>query len=66
VSLAVRVVLAEDAVTITLREDRLVELARLVQPHAGINSVPGLKNVVLQVLKTEITDRHGKVVDIVE
>ncbi len=58
--------LVEDAVTLTLREDHLVELASSLQPHAGLYPVPGVKNVVLQVLKTEIKDRDGNVVDIVE
>ena len=33
---------------------------------AGLYPVPGLKDVVLQVLKTEINDQDGKVVNIVE
>ena len=61
-----RVKLVEDAVTITLREEDLIALAAALQPHAGVYPIPGLKNVVLEVLRTEITDRHGKVVDIVE
>jgi suppressor of fused-like protein len=61
-----RMRLVEDAVTITLRDDHLVEFAELLRPHAGVCPVPGVKNVVLQVLRTEITDRHGKVVDVVE
>jgi hypothetical protein len=58
--------LAEGSVTIVLREDHLVEMVRSLQPHAGFYPVPGLKNLVLQVLKTEITDQDGKVVNIVE
>jgi hypothetical protein len=61
-----RMRVVEGAVTITLREDHAVELAESLQPHAGVYPIPGLKNVVLEVLRTEITDRHGKVVDIVE
>jgi suppressor of fused-like protein len=53
------------AVTIVLREDHLVELTKLVQTRAGVYPVPGVKNLVLQVLKTEIKDRDGNVVDIV-
>jgi suppressor of fused len=56
----------EDAVTITLRHDDVIKLAKSLQPHAGLYPVPGLKNVVLQVLRTEIKDRDGKVVDVVE
>jgi hypothetical protein len=56
----------EGALTITLRENHLVELARSLRPHAGLYAVPGLKNVVLQVLPTEIKDRDGRVVDVVE
>jgi suppressor of fused-like protein len=56
----------EDAVTITLREDHLAELAGSLRPHAGLYPIPGLKGVVLQVLRTEITNRDGKVVDVVE
>lgn len=61
-----RLKLVEDAVTITLREDHLAELAGSLQPHAGFYPIPGLKDVVLHVLRTEITDRDGKVVDVVE
>lgn len=61
-----RIKLVEDAVTIILRDDHLRELAKSLQPHAGHYFVPGLKNVVLLVLKTEIKDSDGKVVDIVE
>jgi hypothetical protein len=61
-----RLKVIEDAVTITLGNEHLIELAKSLQPHAGLYPVPGVKNVVLQVLKTEITDRDGKVVDIVE
>jgi hypothetical protein len=60
-----RLKLTEGAVTITLRDDHAVELATSLQPRAGLYPVPGLKNVVLEVLRTEIKDRHGKVVDIV-
>jgi suppressor of fused len=56
----------EGAVTITLRDEQLVELTESLQPHAGIFPVPGLKNLVLQVLKTEIRDRDGKVVEVLE
>lgn len=58
--------LIEDAVTITLQENHLAELVRSLQPRAGIYPIPGLKDVVLQVARTEIKDRDGKVVDIVE
>ena len=58
--------LIEDAVTITLREDHVIELAQSLEPHAGVYPVPGVKNLVLEVLRTEIADRDGKVVDVVE
>jgi suppressor of fused len=61
-----RIDVVEDAVTITLREEHLVELTSLLEPHAGSYIVPGLPNVRLQVLTTEIKDQDGKVVDIVE
>jgi suppressor of fused len=61
-----RMQLVEDAITITLREDHVVGLARSLQPHAGLYSVPGVQDVILHVLKTEIQDRDGKVVNIVE
>ncbi len=61
-----RLKLVEGAVTITLREDHLAELARSLRPHAGLYPIPGLKNIVLHVLRTEITDRDGKVVGVVE
>jgi suppressor of fused len=56
----------EGAVIITLRDDHVAELAKSLQPHAGVYPVPGLKKVILHVLKTEITDRDGKVVEVVE
>jgi suppressor of fused len=56
----------EDALIITLRDEDAVALATSLRPHAGSHDVPGVKNLVLQVLRTEITDRHGKVVDVVE
>jgi hypothetical protein len=58
--------LVEDAVTITLRDDHVRELAELLEPHAGLYPVPGVKDLVLQVLRTEITDEDGNVVDVVE
>jgi hypothetical protein len=58
--------LIEDAVTITLREDHAAELAALLQPHAGLYPVPGLSSVAVQVVKTEVTDSEGRVVDVVE
>ncbi len=61
-----RMKLAEDAVVITLRDNDLVELVNSLEPHAGVYRIPGLKNVILQVLTTPITDRDGKVVEIVE
>jgi suppressor of fused-like protein len=61
-----RLKLVEDAVTITLQDDHVVELAKSLRPHAGVYPVPGVKNLVIQVVKTEITDREGKVVDVVE
>lgn len=61
-----RLKLVEGAVSLTLRDDDVIELAQSLQPHAGVYPVPGLKNVVLQVLRTEITDEDGKVVEIVE
>lgn len=61
-----RLKLVEDAVMVSLREDHLVEFGRTLQPHAGLYAVPGVKNLVLQVLKTEIKDNEGKVVEIVE
>jgi hypothetical protein len=56
----------EDTAIITLQKNHLIELVELLQPHAGLYPIPGVKNAVLQVLKTEITDRHGNVVDVVE
>jgi hypothetical protein len=60
-----RLKIAEGAVVVTLREDHLVELTGSLQPRAGIYPMAGVKNLVLQILKTEIKDRDGKVVDIV-
>ncbi|MGP0062589.1 MAG: suppressor of fused domain protein [Isosphaeraceae bacterium] len=56
----------EDAVLITLGEAELVELTKALQPHTGLFPVPGLGNLVLQVVKSEITDRDGNIVDVIE
>lgn len=56
----------EDALTITLQENHLAELIQSLQPHAGLYSIPGFREIVLQVVKTEITDRDGNVVEVVE
>jgi hypothetical protein len=61
-----RLELVEGAVTVTLTNDHVAELARTLRPHAGCYAIPGLQDVVLEVRKTEITDRDGKVVDVVE
>jgi hypothetical protein len=61
-----RLRVVEGAVVITLRDDHLAELAGSLRAHAGLYPIPGLNNVVLCVLRTEITDREGKVVDVVE
>jgi hypothetical protein len=61
-----RLKLVEDAITITLRRDDAVQLAESLQPHAGRYPVPGIKNLVLEVVKTEIKDQDGNVVEIVE
>lgn len=58
--------LVEGAVTVTLREDHLAGLVGSLRPRAGLYPIPGVKNVVLHVLRTEITDRDGKVVGVVE
>lgn len=60
-----RLKLVEDAVSVTLREDHLVEFAQALEPRAGVYPVPGLKDLVVRVLKTQIKDRDGKVVDTV-
>ncbi|MBO0697071.1 MAG: suppressor of fused domain protein [Zavarzinella sp.] len=57
--------LVEDAVMITLRDEDAIQLANTIHPRAGRYPIPGLPNAVLEVLRTEITDRHGKVVDVV-
>jgi len=61
-----RLKVVEGAIIITQRQDHLLDLAKLLQPYAGVYPVPGLKNVVIQVLRTEITDSDGKIVDVVE
>jgi hypothetical protein len=61
-----RLKVIEGAVHITLRPEQGAKLAESLQAHAGLYPVPGVKEVVLQVLRTEITDRDGKVVDVVE
>jgi hypothetical protein len=60
-----RLKVVEEAVLVTLREDHLAELVEALQPHAGLYPIPGVKRGVLEVLRTEIKDRHGNVVEIV-
>ena len=50
----------------TLRPDHLTELTDALRPKAGTYPIPGLKNAVLEVLRTEITDNDGNVVEVVE
>lgn len=62
-----RLALVEGAVIITLRRDHAAKLAELLRRRVGTYPVPGLeRNVAIEVLKTEIKDRDGKVVEIVE
>ena len=56
----------EGAVTISLSNEDLNELTKSLEPHAGIHPVPGVTNLALQVLKTEIKDRDGTVVEVVD
>jgi hypothetical protein len=56
----------DDAVTITLRTEDLTKLVDALRPHAGVFTVPGVDNVVLEVLRTEIKDSDGNVVEVVE
>jgi hypothetical protein len=60
-----RLRLVEDAVTVTLRDDHLREFVETIQPRAGRYPIAGVKSAILEVLKTEIQDRDGNVVDIV-
>jgi hypothetical protein len=61
-----RLEVVEDAVTITLQEKHLAEFVESLEPHAGRYPIPGLKKALLFVRSTEITDRDGKVVEVVE
>lgn len=61
-----KVKVVEGAVTITLREDHLMQLANRLEPHAGRHPVPGVEDLVLEVLRTEIKDQDGEVVEVVE
>jgi hypothetical protein len=61
-----RLKVLEGAVTIVLREDHLHELTAALQPHAGRYPIPGLRKAVLEVMRTEIKDYKGNVVDVVE
>jgi hypothetical protein len=61
-----RLELVEESVVITLSDDHVAEFVRSLEPHAGRYPVPGVKHLVVQVRSTEITDRHGKVVDVIE
>ncbi len=61
-----RLALVEGAVIITLRQDHVADLARSLQRRVGVYPIPGLEKAVLQVVKTEIQDRDGKVIDVIE
>lgn len=61
-----QVSIKEGAVTLTLRPDHLTQFAESLQPHAGSYLVPGVKDVAMLVVKTEIKDRDGNVVEVVE
>ena len=60
-----RLEVSDEAVTITLRDTDLTELVETLRPHAGVFPVPGVK-AVLHVQRTQITDRDGNVVEVVE
>ena len=61
-----RLKVQEGAVTIFLRDNHLRELTDTLQPHAGRYPIPGLPKAILEVLRTEIKDYKGNVVDVVE
>ena len=58
--------IVEGAIAISLRDVDWVKLTELLQPHVGIVRVPGIEGLSLEVVKTEITDRHGNIVNTVE
>lgn len=58
--------LVEGAVTITLADQDLVALTGSLRPHVGVFPVPGVDELVIEVLKTEIRDRDGKIVEVLE
>lgn len=58
--------LAEGAVIVTLSNPDLQNFSETLQPHAGVYPIPGIPDAILQVTRTEIKDRDGNVVDVVE
>lgn len=56
----------EGAAVITLNDEDLTAFAGSLKAKAGVYPIPGVKNAVLEVLRTEITDREGRVVEVVE
>jgi suppressor of fused len=56
----------ENIVSITLTKEQAVEFSETIEPHVGTYAVPGLKNVVVEVLRTEIKDAEGRVVEVIE
>jgi hypothetical protein len=59
--------LVEGALTVTLQDDDVVAFADSLEPHAGVYPIAGVEDEVhLHVLKTEIKDRDGNIVEIVE
>lgn len=57
--------LVEDAVIMILRPEHLAEFVQSLRVRAGRYPIPGLADVVVEILRTEITDNDGKVVDVV-
>lgn len=57
--------LHEDQVTLRLTNQDAERFAAVLQPKAGTYPIEGIADCLLEVTRTEIRDRHGKVVEIV-
>jgi len=58
--------LVEDAVTISLSDEDLQVFTSGLEPHAGVHNIPGIRDLIVEIVRTEITDGDGNVVEIVE
>ncbi len=52
-----------DAIEIILNEKAVEELVEQLQPFAKKFSIPSLESIVFEIVKTDVTDSEGNVVE---